>query len=78
MTAMKWISVKDKLPPINGCSNPVLIWIISRKTWVKASRYPDTYRSKKYHWSFYDIDGTTRLEPEEVSHWMPEPKPPIL
>ncbi len=73
-----WISVNDKLPPINGCSYSVLIYIISRKCIVIATRYSNARYAKKYHWRFYEIDGSVMIEPNEVSHWMPLPKNPII
>ncbi len=71
----EWISVKDKLPPINGVSALVLVWDSARKTYFTAHRYPDSHRSKQYHWRVYDVDGSSMVK-DEITHWMPLPKPP--
>lgn len=73
MKQWKWISVKDELPPT---SVRVLVWHRHRKTWLSATRYPNVYRSKKYHWNYYDVDGSNMCGPEDITHWMFGPDSP--
>ena len=64
---MRWVSVKDELPNVNQYV------IIYDGTSVKDFYY---FNNLKEFRSFYEEDG---IQPknENVTHWMPLPKPPI-
>lgn len=66
---MKWISVKDKLPPTekNGWSPPVLFYDSGG---IKLGNYSN--ESKSFH--SCDDQDTTDFGTE--SHWMPLPDKP--
>ena len=69
----QWISVKERLPKsCTGC----LIYHKKRKTTLRAVIYNDGYRKRTYHFNVYDVNGSNRIELDEVSHWQPLPNPP--
>ncbi len=78
---MKWISVKDKLPPIleNGeCSESVLVFChpsYCRGSIYMAQRYE--FEENKEDWDWFisqEYDDPYILE--DITFWMPLPHPP--
>lgn len=72
---MEWISVKEKLPPQG---KPVLVFNKDRGCAFIGTKWnTGAYKSKTLDsWITYDIDGTNRVDPEDITHWMPLPEPP--
>lgn len=74
----EWISVKDRLPKKNGdylCYDGNYIRLLS---FAKSLYSVDKYTFTNEHRSgFYDYDiEWGYCEWDEVTHWMPLPKPP--
>jgi len=63
-----WISVKDKLPPINVTPG-VLVYCIDGSIQVQS-----VYNNGSWHPTFQK--GWGQGESYEVTHWMPIPNPP--
>lgn len=71
----KWISVKDKLPDIDGSDKWNADNEISKDVWT-YSNFEDKrgrYYHKSGHWS---IEGASSSNGIEVTHWMYLPEPP--
>lgn len=64
MQEMKWISVKDKLPPLG---QPVIVCRPYSKDQLKVEQ---GFRDVNGWWKVYGTRTKT------VTHWMPLPEPP--
>lgn len=75
---MKWINIKDQLPPEGNCSkNQLLLWIKC----PDDIQYPEFWRGWEIGFYdtynkgiFYDINYRYRID--DVTHWMLLPKNP--
>lgn len=69
-----WIPVAERLPNCNGC---YLVWrphFFGGEIGMPSICYFDG--SNTWHDS-YGVDFTRILHPEDVTHWMPLPEPPM-
>ena len=73
---MNWINVKDELPP---CNYEIEDGYVSQSVIVTDSGYHPSIGFGHLHedgkWQIYkgEVDF---MNPEEITHWMPLPKPP--
>ena len=72
VTVQEWISVKDRLPELIPCnagtaySEGVIVWTDNRKAMIAVWDGIDFLCAADY-WEAWG---------EEITHWMPLPKPP--
>lgn len=66
----EWISVKDRLPKYNEVVLVYDNWLPSLEPYLNTSNYNE----KDGLW--YDYLGDENKYSENVTHWMPLPKPP--
>ena len=69
--AMKWISVKERLPEKNG--EYLCRW--TNKS-VSDAEYESTYGSFGYWFEFWEDEYKEWISYDGITHWMPLPEPP--
>jgi len=68
----EWISVKERLPENDDW---VLIWYRDKD----GDYYPTVGRFKENGCWSTDVDANDfAYPPEEITHWMPIPEPPVM
>lgn len=67
-----WISVKDRLPEINGSVLTASYSSDKDKYLIELVLFDDGY-----FYSIYDAEEMTNDSHWEITHWMPLPEPPI-
>lgn len=77
---MKWISIKEKLPPLN---QDVLVYYCGKKDWNKdldgmaiSDRYIFRITSSSEGWETWRNPFEYFGSNYEITHWMPLPEPP--
>lgn len=65
---MEWVSVEDMLPDI---TMPVMVW---DRYFLMCTAV--LHIDNKWLLDATYIDGKNRIELDQVTHWMPLPKPP--
>ena len=63
---VKWISVKDRMPPQNEC------WVL---VYADGAMGCMAYHNGK--WKDWSNATTPNINVDDITHWMPLPEPPV-
>ena len=71
VTVQEWISVKDRLPEMNG--EYLCLWVNKS---VSDAEYESIYGSFGYWFNFWEDEYKEWISYDGITHWMPLPTPP--